>query len=118
VSDLGDMLAWAGKYGGGSIRYWRLHIGDPTADKAAIDAASPAKHAGNVRGPMLLIHGELDSVVPIRQSEIMAEAMKAAGKPYEFVRLADENHNITFATTRIKTLKAMDEFLAKYNPAH
>ncbi len=117
VSDLGDMLSWAGKYGGGSIRYWRLHIGDPTADKAAIDASSPAKHAGNVRGPMLLIHGELDSVVPIRQSEIMADAMKAAGKPYEFVRLADENHNITFATTRIKTLKAMDEFLAKYNPA-
>jgi hypothetical protein len=34
------------------------------------------------------------------------------------VRLADENHNITFASTRIKTLKAMDEFLAKYNPTH
>ncbi len=116
VSDLGDMLVWSGKYGG--IRYWRKHIGDPTADKAAIDAASPAKHADRVKGPMLLIHGELDVVVPIRQSEIMAAALKAAGKPYEFVRLADENHNITFASTRTKTMKAMDEFLAKYNPAH
>jgi dienelactone hydrolase len=117
VSDLGDMLVWSGKYGGGSLRYWRQHIGDPTADKAAIDRASPAKHAANVRAPMLLIHGELDNVVPIRQSVIMADALKAAGKPYEFVRLADENHNISFASTRIKTLKAMDEFLAKHNPA-
>lgn len=117
VSDLEDMLQWSGKYGGGSLRYWRLHIGDPTADKAAIDRASPAKHAAKVTGPMLLIHGELDNVVPIRQSQIMADALKAAGKPYEFVRLADENHNISFASTRTKTLKAMDEFLAKHNPA-
>lgn len=117
VSDLGDMLVWSGKYGGGSLRYWRQHIGDPTADKAAIDRASPAKHAARVTAPMLLIHGELDNVVPIRQSQIMADALKAAGKPYEFVRLADENHNISFASTRIKTLKAMDEFLAKHNPA-
>lgn len=117
VSDLEDMLIWSGKYGGGSLRYWRLHIGDPNADKSAIVRASPAKHAAKVTGPMLLIHGELDNVVPIRQSQIMADALKAAGKPYEFVRLADENHNITFASTRIKTLQAMDAFLAKYNPA-
>jgi dipeptidyl aminopeptidase/acylaminoacyl peptidase len=117
VSDLEDMLLWSGKYGGGSLRYWRLHIGDPTTDKAAIDRVSPAKHAAKVTGPMLLIHGELDNVVPIRQSQIMADALKAAGKPYEFVRLADENHNISFASTRTKTLKAMDEFLAKHNPA-
>lgn len=116
VSDLGDMLIWSGKYGG--IRYWRKHIGDPTADKAAIVAASPAKQVAKVKGPMLLIHGELDVVVPIRQSEIMADALKAAGKQYEFVRLANENHNMTFASTRTKTMKAMDEFLAKYNPAN
>lgn len=117
VSDLIEMLVYEEKYGGGSARYWRKHIGDPVADKAKIDKVSPIKHVANVKAPLLLIHGELDQVVPIKQSEIMAEAMKAAGKPFEFVRLADENHNISFASTRIKTLKAMEEFLAKHNPA-
>lgn len=117
VSDLIEMLVYEAKYGGGAARYWRKHIGDPVADKAKIDAVSPIKHVAKVKAPMLLIHGELDQVVPIKQSEIMAEAMKSAGKPYEFVRLVDENHNISFASTRIKTLKAMEEFLAKHNPA-
>lgn len=120
VSDLIEMLRWSKEYAGGSegsIRYWRLHIGDPTADKASIESVSPIKHVANVKAPILLIHGELDSVVPIKQSEIIAEALKAAGKPYEFARLANENHNITFQSTRIKTLQAMEAFLAKHNPA-
>jgi dipeptidyl aminopeptidase/acylaminoacyl peptidase len=120
VSDLVEMLLWSREYAGGkegSIRYWRLHIGDPTADKASIEAVSPIKHVANVKAPILLIHGVLDNVVPIKQSEIIAEALKAAGKPVEFARLANENHNITFQSTRIKTLQAMDAFLAKHNPA-
>jgi dipeptidyl aminopeptidase/acylaminoacyl peptidase len=120
VSDLVEMLLWSREYAGGkegSIRYWRLHIGDPNADKANIDAVSPVKQIAKVRAPILLIHGELDNVVPIKQSEIMANALKSAGKPYEFARLANENHNITFQSTRIKTLQAMDAFLAKHNPA-
>ncbi len=120
VSDLIAMLIWSREYAGGregSIRYWRLHIGDPTADKANIEAVSPVVHVNKVRAPVLLLHGELDTVVPIKQSEIMADALKAAGKPYEFTRLANENHNITFQSTRIKTLQAMDAFLAKHNPA-
>lgn len=120
VSDLIEMLIWSRRYAGGkggSIRYWRQHIGDPTADKASIDPVSPVNLVNKVRAPILLIHGELDSVVPIKQSEIMADALKAAGKPYEFARLAGENHNITFQSTRIKTLQAMDAFLAKHNPA-
>lgn len=124
VSDLIEMQLWTQKFNfeqndsrEGAPRYWRHHIGDTNADRAKLLAASPAKQAQKVRAPMLLIHGELDNVVPIQQSELMANALKAAGKPYEFVRLADENHNMSFASTRIKTLKAMDEFLAKHNPA-
>lgn len=117
VSDLIEMLVYEEKYGGGAARYWRKHIGDPVADKAKIDAVSPVRHIANVKAPILLIHGELDQVVPIKQSEIMASALKAAGKPYEFVRLADENHNISFASTRLKTLQAMEAFLNKHNPA-
>lgn len=115
VGDLIDMLVWSAKYN--SARYWRKNIGDSVKDKPAIDAVSPALHASKVKAPILLIHGDLDSTVPIRQSEIMANALKAAGKPYEFVRLEKEGHSIVFPSTRTKTMQAMDAFLAKHNPA-
>jgi dipeptidyl aminopeptidase/acylaminoacyl peptidase len=118
VSDIIEMQVWVRDYAGrGSRLYWRQNIGDPTADKAGIEAVSPVRNIDKVRAPILLIHGELDNVVPIKQSEIFANALKAAGKPYEFARLANENHNITFQSTRIKMLQAMDAFLAKHNPA-
>ncbi len=44
-----------------------------------------------------------DTVVPIEQSQLMANAMKAAGKPVEFVTLANENHYLTKAATRTQT---------------
>jgi dipeptidyl aminopeptidase/acylaminoacyl peptidase len=47
----------------------------------------------------------------------MANALKAAGKPFEFVRLEKEGHSIVFPSTRTKTMQAMDAFLAKHNPA-
>jgi dienelactone hydrolase len=118
VADIIEMQVWVRDYAGrGSRLYWRQNIGDSVADKASIEAVSPIRHIDKVRAPILLIHGELDNVVPIKQSEIFANALKNAGKPHEFVRLANENHNITFQSTRIKTLQAMDAFLAKHNPA-
>ena len=41
------------------------------------------KLADQVDIPILLIHGEDDTVVPYEQSQIMATALKKAGKPVE-----------------------------------
>ena len=46
----------------------------------------------------------------------MAEAMKAAGKPVEFVTLANENHYLTRTATRTQTLDVLGAFLAKNLP--
>jgi dipeptidyl aminopeptidase/acylaminoacyl peptidase len=46
----------------------------------------------------------------------MASAMKAAGKPVEFVTLVDENHYLTKSATRTQTLEALQAFLAKNLP--
>ena len=75
-----------------SYKYWVSHIGDPRKDKDALSAVSPALLAHAITRPVLLIHGKDDGVVPIEQSEFMAEAMDEAGKTYEMVVLEESAH--------------------------
>lgn len=95
-SDLLKMLKWERKEEGRdseSYKYWVSHIGDPRKDKDAIRAVSPALLADAIVRPVLLIHGKEDGVVPIEQSEFMAEAMEDAGKAFEMVVLEESAHS-------------------------
>lgn len=121
VADLIEMLDSEEKSSGwkdASARYWRNHIGSARKDNAKLAAASPARLVDKVAAPILLIHGVKDTIVPIEQSQLMADALEAAQKPFEFVKLENEGHHMSFAATRIKTLSAMESFLQKHNPAN
>ncbi|HVY90855.1 MAG TPA: S9 family peptidase [Hyphomonadaceae bacterium] len=95
VSDLVEMLKLERHDGGtesNTFYYWRYSIGDPDKDRAALDAVSPAKLAKNVKVPVLLIHGDKDETVPVRQSTLMEGALRGAGKSVKLVRLPKANH--------------------------
>jgi dipeptidyl aminopeptidase/acylaminoacyl peptidase len=95
VSDLPESLRGDRREAGRSsmsYQYWLRSMGDPRSDSAALIAASPARHAPAITAPLLLIHGEDDHIVPIRQSELMDEAMRAAGHDVRFVRVPDSVH--------------------------
>lgn len=47
----------------------------------------------------------------------MADALKSAGKSYEFLEQREADHFFSRADDRLTFLKAMEAFLAKYNPA-
>jgi dipeptidyl aminopeptidase/acylaminoacyl peptidase len=95
VSDLVDVLR-SEKHENGSgsntFYYWRYSIGDPDKDRDALLAVSPRKLADRITAPVLMFHGEKDETVPVRQSVIMQEALKAAGKPSKLVRFAKADH--------------------------
>jgi dipeptidyl aminopeptidase/acylaminoacyl peptidase len=113
VADLGEMLAWGEKMGGDesdAVYYWRESIG--TRDDPRVDQKSPARFAGNFRAPVLLIHGSNDSVVPFSQSQMMANALKAAGKPHQLITLDSEDHWLSASATRIRLLTEIEKFLA------
>ncbi|MCI3952813.1 MAG: acylamino-acid-releasing enzyme [Burkholderiales bacterium] len=115
ISDLPEFLAWREKMTGdesNSFFFWRDSIGDSLDSRIA--EVSPASVARNVRAPILLIHGTNDSVVPIAQSELMANALKSAGKTYEFIRLESEDHWLSSSATRVRLLGAIDKFLAPH----
>lgn len=50
---------------------------DENLDKAR--AASPVSHITKDDPPFLIVHGDKDNVVPVRQSRVLAEALKKAG---------------------------------------
>jgi dipeptidyl aminopeptidase/acylaminoacyl peptidase len=77
---------------------------------------SPAAHADRIAAPVLLIHGRDDTVVPLEQSEIMAAALRKAGKPAELVMLTGADHWLSRGDTRLQTLEATMAFVEKYNP--
>lgn len=116
VSDLNEMLATEKKeHGEGSttVAYWKLLIGDPKEDKEAIQAVSPSTLAANFKVPVLLVHGTDDKVVPVRQSDLMHDALKNAKKNVRYIRIPGDDHNLVDNNSRRQMLTALRDFLAE-----
>ncbi len=120
IAGLSDIKMWVDslveKYGtrtDAGVMYWTRFLGD----KERYDDISPARQAASASCPVLLIHGTDDTVVPIEQSRRMERAMKAAGKPVEFVTYKGQDHWETVGSSRIEMMKAAMAFLDKHNPA-
>jgi dipeptidyl aminopeptidase/acylaminoacyl peptidase len=99
----------------GARERYRLRYMGPREDLSAI---SPADHADKVTIPILLMHGKDDTVVPYSQSEVMADALRRAGKTVEFVTLSREDHWLSQGATRLEMLQAVVAFLEKNNPSN
>ena len=99
-----------------SVRYWNRFMGAERLNDRSLDVLSPAHLAGSVDAPLLLIHGKDDTVVPIEQSRIMAEAMRRAGKRVELVELPGEDHWLSRSDTRLQMLTETVRFLEANNP--
>ena len=80
------------------------------------DAISPALHADKAAIPILIIHGQDDTVVRFDQSQEMADALRRAGKSVEFVTLKSEDHWLSRGETRLQMLSAAVAFVEKNNP--
>jgi Dipeptidyl aminopeptidases/acylaminoacyl-peptidases len=120
VSDLRRMIL---NQGGGdvrntnsAVRYWNRFMGGTGADDRSLDAYSPAQQANQADAPMLLLHGRDDSVVPLEQSQMMADALQRAGKPYELIVLDGEDHWLSRGHTRGRMLAEIVRFLEAQNP--
>lgn len=75
-----------------SYQYWSQAMGDPSSDSDMMNRFSAYRNADKINMPLMLIHGDEDEIVPVEQSEIMADAMRRAGKTAELIILKDEGH--------------------------
>jgi len=116
VSDIPKMIEWQQKNGG---RWFRdtdeitLMIGSLAKDEERLVKTSPSRNADKIQAPLMLVHGRLDTTVPLEQSQIMADAMKAAGKPYQMRIIEGDDHNLKKESTGVEFLKILESFLGE-----
>jgi dipeptidyl aminopeptidase/acylaminoacyl peptidase len=61
---------------------------------------SPLYHADKITTPLLLIHGNADTNVPVGESHYMYTALKLLGKEVELVEFNDQDHHINSRQAR------------------
>ncbi|GAA4386915.1 hypothetical protein GCM10023153_00920 [Ornithinibacter aureus] len=62
-------------------------------------------HVADLHGELLLLQGADDLVVPVAQAQLMADAMRAAGKDVELVVYEGEGHGFRQTSTIIDSLE-------------
>jgi dipeptidyl aminopeptidase/acylaminoacyl peptidase len=92
------------------------NIGRPDENPELYRDRSPLNHAGKVNAPLLILQGERDARVPLREAEQMCASLQAAGKQFEYVVYADEGHGFAKIETRRDYISRIGEFFEKHLP--
>jgi len=120
ISDLRAFLGWIDNRhlstANSEQRFFDRFLGVQNRKDPKLDEISPIRHVDAINVPVLLIHGKDDTVVPYDQSDDMYDALRAAHKQVEFVKLKDEDHWLSRSATRLQMLEAVVGFLRKNNP--
>ncbi len=75
---------------------------------------SPLFNADKINTPLLLLHGMVDTNVPIGESIQMYNALKILGKEVEFIQVEGENHGISDYKKRLEWTNTIMAWFAKY----
>lgn len=75
---------------------------------------SPLFNADKIKTPLLLLHGNADTNVPVGESIQMFLALKLLGKTVEFVQVDGENHGVADYKKRIEWQNTIFAWFAKW----
>jgi dipeptidyl aminopeptidase/acylaminoacyl peptidase len=76
-----------------------------------IEEGSPARQAEKIKAPVMLFHGNFDRNVSIRQSQLMADRLKDAGRPAKYVTYDKLDHYLEDSDARKDMLLKSVDFL-------
>ncbi len=89
-------------------------IGGPVQDnREKAKKASPLYYAGKDSAPFLIMHGDKDPLVPLKQSEVLADALKKAGVEVKLQVIKDNGHGGPGFNTP-ESRKLIEEFFDKH----
>jgi dipeptidyl aminopeptidase/acylaminoacyl peptidase len=88
--------------------------GDPVADAELLADLSPINHIDRLRAPLLIVHGENDSNVPVIEAEQVAAALAARGVPHRYLLFPGEGHELLHRSARAEYLQETVSWLTTH----
>ncbi|GAA3341531.1 alpha/beta fold hydrolase [Curtobacterium pusillum] len=86
--------------------------GHPVDDAALLGSLSPMRAIDDVAAPLLVVHGELDTNVPIGEAHQVVAALRERSHDVEYLELEGEGHEYRRASSRAELVRRMVEFVA------
>jgi len=108
MSHLGNFLQTAPAW---RRRLRAMEYGDAASHHEFFDHIAPLNRAGDIRCPLLILHGDSDTRVPVSESMSMAKALTAAGRPCKVQWIAEEGHFLTKRTSTEFAAGAINDFV-------
>lgn len=89
-------------------------VGNVQREPEFLVSRSPLPRAGNITAPLLICQGANDPRVKQAEADQIVTAMRAHGKPVEYLLFPNEGHGLSHAENKLKFSAACEEFLAKH----
>ncbi|WP_375503929.1 S9 family peptidase [uncultured Jatrophihabitans sp.] len=87
--------------------------GDPIRDAALLAQISPLHAAASITVPLLVVHGELDTNVPLGEATQIVQRLRSLGRDVEYLELVGEGHEYRRAESKLVLLRTLTHFLAR-----
>lgn len=94
--------------------YTEIFLDHPARNRQVYLDASPIHQVEHVQKPVIIFHGLEDDVVPPQASEEWAQALRQAGKTFEYKTYAGEGHGFLKRETQLDFYGRMERFLDWY----
>jgi dipeptidyl aminopeptidase/acylaminoacyl peptidase len=91
-------------------RVFDLRVGSVDGEPDFLKARSPLFSASKIDIPLLIAQGANDPRVKQAESEQIVEALRAKGKPVEYLLFPDEGHGFAKPANRLKFYDAAEAF--------
>ncbi|HEY8588529.1 MAG TPA: S9 family peptidase [Naasia sp.] len=88
--------------------------GHPVSDRKLLKQLSPLRKASSITAPLLVVHGELDTNVPLGEATQIVAALRKLHRPVEYLELEGEGHEYRRADSRERLLETMIPFLVAH----
>ncbi|MBL4618456.1 MAG: S9 family peptidase [Robiginitomaculum sp.] len=117
ISDLNAMYEWTWKEHGRRhwvVKYWDRSMSGGEKRLKAMKKSSPVRFAKQFQAPVLLVHGEDDTVVRIEQSKKMLRALKRAKIDVRLITQKNGDHWMSYQETRMETATEVLAFVDEH----
>ena len=92
----------------------KTEYGDPDTQAQMLHDLSPINKLERVKTPLIVLHGENDTNVPVVEAQQIVTRLKARGQPVELIMMPGEGHGFRRLPNRIRSTEATTAFFAKY----